>query len=124
MVEASGATAVELMAGSSGAPIGIAFAAAHPERVRRLVIYGGYAAGAASPTGTPSAAPSPCGSRRSPREGLRDGPFLGAATTAMYRDNLLWRPAESVEFAEDPLDLYPGLVASIDCPVPVAARRA
>lgn len=45
VVEASGASSVDLFAGSSGAPVGIAFAAAHPERLKRLVIYGGYASG-------------------------------------------------------------------------------
>lgn len=45
VVEACGAPSVDLIAASSGAPVGIAFAAAHPERVGKLVIYGGYAAG-------------------------------------------------------------------------------
>jgi pimeloyl-ACP methyl ester carboxylesterase/DNA-binding CsgD family transcriptional regulator len=43
---AAGEGPVDLFAGSSGAPIGIAFAAAHPERVRRLLLCGGYASGA------------------------------------------------------------------------------
>lgn len=47
VVEASGEEPVALFAGSSGAPVGIAFAAAHPERVEKLVVYGGYASGAA-----------------------------------------------------------------------------
>lgn len=47
VVEASGAPSVDLFAGSSGAPVGIAFAAGRPERVDGLVIYGGYASGAA-----------------------------------------------------------------------------
>jgi pimeloyl-ACP methyl ester carboxylesterase/DNA-binding CsgD family transcriptional regulator len=47
VVEAVGAGPVDLLAGSSGAPIGVAYAVAHPERVRRLLFYGGYAAGAA-----------------------------------------------------------------------------
>jgi pimeloyl-ACP methyl ester carboxylesterase/DNA-binding CsgD family transcriptional regulator len=47
VVEASGAPAVDLFAASSGAPVGIAFAAAHPEQVERLLVYGGYASGAA-----------------------------------------------------------------------------
>ncbi|HSS34605.1 MAG TPA: alpha/beta fold hydrolase [Solirubrobacterales bacterium] len=45
VVEAAGAGPVDLFAGSSGAPVGVAFAAAHPERVRGLVLYGGYASG-------------------------------------------------------------------------------
>jgi pimeloyl-ACP methyl ester carboxylesterase/DNA-binding CsgD family transcriptional regulator len=45
VVEAAGADPVDLFAGSSGCPIGIAFAAAHPERLRRIVLYGGYASG-------------------------------------------------------------------------------
>lgn len=45
VVEAAGAPSVDLFAASSGAPVGIAFAAAHPERVERLVLYGGYASG-------------------------------------------------------------------------------
>jgi pimeloyl-ACP methyl ester carboxylesterase/DNA-binding CsgD family transcriptional regulator len=46
VVEAAGAPAVDLIAGSSGAPIGLAFAAAHPEQAGKLVVYGGYANGA------------------------------------------------------------------------------
>jgi pimeloyl-ACP methyl ester carboxylesterase/DNA-binding CsgD family transcriptional regulator len=45
VLDAADAGPVDLIAGSSGAPVGLAFAAAHPERVRRLVLYGGYAAG-------------------------------------------------------------------------------
>lgn len=45
VVEAAADGPVDLAAGSSGVPIGIAFAIAHPERVRRLLIYGGYASG-------------------------------------------------------------------------------
>jgi pimeloyl-ACP methyl ester carboxylesterase/DNA-binding CsgD family transcriptional regulator len=47
VVEAADAGPVDLFAGSSGAPIGVAYAVAHPERVRRLSFYGGYASGAA-----------------------------------------------------------------------------
>ena len=47
VVEAVGVGPVDLFAGSSGAPIAVAYAAAHPGRVRRLVFYGGYAAGTA-----------------------------------------------------------------------------
>ena len=46
VVEASGEQSVDLMAASSGAPVGLAFAAAHPELVGQLVVYGGYATGA------------------------------------------------------------------------------
>lgn len=45
VIEAAGAGPVDLFAGSSGAPVGVAYAAAHPERVRRFVLYGGYASG-------------------------------------------------------------------------------
>jgi len=45
VVEAAAGAPVDLSAGSSGAPIGIAYAIAHPARVRRLLIYGGYASG-------------------------------------------------------------------------------
>jgi pimeloyl-ACP methyl ester carboxylesterase/DNA-binding CsgD family transcriptional regulator len=45
VVEAASEGPVDLFAGSSGAPVGIAYAAAHPDRVRGLVLYGGYAAG-------------------------------------------------------------------------------
>lgn len=45
VIEASGAPSVDLFAASSGAPVGISLAAAHPERVGSLVIYGGYASG-------------------------------------------------------------------------------
>lgn len=47
VVAASGSPSVDLFAASSGAPVGIAFAAAHPEQVGKLLIYGGYASGAA-----------------------------------------------------------------------------
>lgn len=46
VLDASAAPTADLVAGSSGAPVGIAFAAANPGRVRRLVVYGGYASGA------------------------------------------------------------------------------
>jgi pimeloyl-ACP methyl ester carboxylesterase/DNA-binding CsgD family transcriptional regulator len=47
VIEAAGAGPVDLFAGSSGAPIGVAYAAANPEAVGVLSIYGGYASGAA-----------------------------------------------------------------------------
>jgi pimeloyl-ACP methyl ester carboxylesterase/DNA-binding CsgD family transcriptional regulator len=47
VVKAAEAGPVDLFAGSSGAPIGVAYAVAHPERVRRLSFYGGYVSGAA-----------------------------------------------------------------------------
>jgi pimeloyl-ACP methyl ester carboxylesterase/DNA-binding CsgD family transcriptional regulator len=46
VAEAAGARPADLLAASSGAPIGVAYAARHPERIRRLVFYGGYASGA------------------------------------------------------------------------------
>jgi pimeloyl-ACP methyl ester carboxylesterase/DNA-binding CsgD family transcriptional regulator len=46
VVEAAAAGPVDVFAGSSGAPVGVAYAGAHPERVRTLVLYGGYASGA------------------------------------------------------------------------------
>jgi pimeloyl-ACP methyl ester carboxylesterase/DNA-binding CsgD family transcriptional regulator len=45
VIEAAAVGPVELFAGSSGAPIGVAYAGAHPELVRRFAIYGGYASG-------------------------------------------------------------------------------
>ncbi len=45
VVEATGADRVDLLAASSGGPVGIAYAARSPERIRRLVLYGTYAAG-------------------------------------------------------------------------------
>jgi pimeloyl-ACP methyl ester carboxylesterase/DNA-binding CsgD family transcriptional regulator len=42
---AADAVPADLLAASSGAPVGVAYAAANPERVRRLVLYGGYASG-------------------------------------------------------------------------------
>jgi pimeloyl-ACP methyl ester carboxylesterase/DNA-binding CsgD family transcriptional regulator len=47
VVEAAGEGPVDLFAGSSGAPIGLAYAATHPDRARGLVVYGGYASGSA-----------------------------------------------------------------------------
>jgi DNA-binding CsgD family transcriptional regulator/pimeloyl-ACP methyl ester carboxylesterase len=45
VVEAAADGPVDLFAGSSGVPIAIAYAVAHPERVGRLLLYGGYATG-------------------------------------------------------------------------------
>ncbi len=45
VVQAAGGGPIDLIGASSGAPVGVAYAAAHPERVRRLVLYGGYASG-------------------------------------------------------------------------------
>jgi pimeloyl-ACP methyl ester carboxylesterase/DNA-binding CsgD family transcriptional regulator len=45
VVAAADAGPVELLAASSGAPIAIAYAAAHPELVEALLLYGGYASG-------------------------------------------------------------------------------
>jgi pimeloyl-ACP methyl ester carboxylesterase/DNA-binding CsgD family transcriptional regulator len=47
VIEAAADGPVDLFAGSSGAPIGIAYAAAAPAQIRVLSIYGGYAAGTA-----------------------------------------------------------------------------
>lgn len=46
VVAAAGPGPVDLLGASLGAPIAAAWAAAHPDRVRRLVLYGGWASGA------------------------------------------------------------------------------
>jgi pimeloyl-ACP methyl ester carboxylesterase/DNA-binding CsgD family transcriptional regulator len=46
VVDATGASRIHLLGASSGCPVACAYAAAHPERVDRLVLYGGYARGA------------------------------------------------------------------------------
>jgi pimeloyl-ACP methyl ester carboxylesterase len=46
VVDAAADGPLDFAAGSSGAPVAVAYAVAHPERVRRLLIYGGYATGA------------------------------------------------------------------------------
>ncbi|HVO53144.1 MAG TPA: alpha/beta fold hydrolase [Solirubrobacterales bacterium] len=45
VMDAYAAAPVDLFAGSSGAPVGVAFAAARPQQVERLLVYGGYASG-------------------------------------------------------------------------------
>src|SRR5262249_31705334 len=45
VVEAAGDGPIDLIAASSGGPVGIAYAVAHPEQVRSLVLYGTYPAG-------------------------------------------------------------------------------
>jgi pimeloyl-ACP methyl ester carboxylesterase/DNA-binding CsgD family transcriptional regulator len=52
VIDAAGADSVDLLAASSGGPVGIAYATANPERVQRLVLYGSYASGSgiADPT--------------------------------------------------------------------------
>jgi len=46
IVDALGADSVEIFAASSGGPVGLAYAAARPQRVERIVAYGTYATGA------------------------------------------------------------------------------
>ena len=46
VVATLGAGPFDLMGTSMGAPVAVAWAAAHPETVRRLVLYGGWARGA------------------------------------------------------------------------------
>jgi pimeloyl-ACP methyl ester carboxylesterase len=53
VVDAAGLDRFDMLGISQGASVAIAYAVRHPERVRRLIIYGGYAAGwrmRASPT--------------------------------------------------------------------------
>lgn len=45
VVDAAGLDEVTLYGLSQGAPVGVAFAARHPERVRRLILHGGYVRG-------------------------------------------------------------------------------
>ncbi len=45
VIEASGAEEVDLFAASAGGPVAVAYAAAHPRRIRRAVLYGSYARG-------------------------------------------------------------------------------
>ena len=45
VVDAAGLERFDLLGMSQGGPVGLAYAARHPERVRRLVIYGSYAVG-------------------------------------------------------------------------------
>jgi pimeloyl-ACP methyl ester carboxylesterase/DNA-binding CsgD family transcriptional regulator len=47
VVDAVGAGSVVVFAGSAGGPIAVRYAAAHPRRVERLVLYGSYLNGAA-----------------------------------------------------------------------------
>ena len=46
LVDALGADRVHLLGASSGCPVAATYAADHPDRVDRLVLYGGYARGA------------------------------------------------------------------------------
>jgi pimeloyl-ACP methyl ester carboxylesterase/DNA-binding CsgD family transcriptional regulator len=46
VIDAAGVSQVTLLAGSSGCPIAVAFAARHPDRVRRLILCGSYLDGA------------------------------------------------------------------------------
>jgi len=45
VVDAAGLDRFDMLAISQGASVAVAYAVRHPERVRRLIIYGGYAAG-------------------------------------------------------------------------------
>jgi pimeloyl-ACP methyl ester carboxylesterase/DNA-binding CsgD family transcriptional regulator len=46
VVEAAAGRPVDIFAGSSGAPIALAYAVTHPESVGQMLVYGGYASGA------------------------------------------------------------------------------
>lgn len=54
VIEAAGEQRVALLGISQGAPIAIAYAVAHPERVSRLVLHGGYARGRLVRSDTPA----------------------------------------------------------------------
>jgi pimeloyl-ACP methyl ester carboxylesterase/DNA-binding CsgD family transcriptional regulator len=46
VVEAAASGPTDIFAGSSGAPVALAYAVTHPESVGRMLLYGGYASGA------------------------------------------------------------------------------
>jgi pimeloyl-ACP methyl ester carboxylesterase/DNA-binding CsgD family transcriptional regulator len=45
VIDAAGVHRVAVFGGSSGGPAGVVYAAGHPERVERLILYGAYATG-------------------------------------------------------------------------------
>lgn len=55
VVDAAGLDRFDLLGLSQGGPVAIAYAARHPERVRRLVLYGTYARGKLQRTSDPEA---------------------------------------------------------------------
>ena len=79
MVDAAGLERFPLLGISQGAPIAVAYAVRHPERVSHLILHGGYARGRASAAATPR------------REELDDAMMqagrarLGHATTPSFR---------------------------------------
>jgi pimeloyl-ACP methyl ester carboxylesterase len=98
VVEASGAEKVHLFAASQASPVAIAFAAMLPEKVERLVIYGGYAVGRTLRPAEPDAMDEQTmlGILRA-GWGKPDSPFIKAFETLYMPDGTLEQLDELIE---------------------------
>ena len=87
VIDACGADKVSLFAASQASPVAIAFAARFPQRIDKLVIYGGYVVGRALRTGDPNAMDEPTilGMLRA-GWGKPDSPFMKAFETLYLPD--------------------------------------
>jgi pimeloyl-ACP methyl ester carboxylesterase len=133
-IEALGVERAALVGNSFGAAVALRVAAVHPGRVASLTLF--------SAPDVPEPEPSPelqviwdavdraeqAGDHEAMVEEIVAGwvrpaalATVGPRIAAMQRANLRGRGAGEVEFAEDPLEVHPGRIAAIECPVLLAA---
>ncbi|MBS1895755.1 MAG: alpha/beta hydrolase [Actinobacteria bacterium] len=123
-----------LVGNSFGGAVALRVAAVHPEKVASLTLI--------SAPAVPEPEPSPellavwdavegaeaAGDVEGPIAAIVAGwvrpaatPAVGPLIAAMHQANLRGRGGEQIEFAEDPLEADPDLLALVDCPAVVAA---
>lgn len=133
-IEELGIEDAELVGNSFGAAVALRVAVVHPERVTSLTLF--------SAPDVPEPEPSPelqaiwdaveraqeAGDQERVVEEIVSGwvrpparATVGPRIAEMQRANLRRRGSGEVEFAEDPLEVHPARVATIDCPVLLAA---
>jgi pimeloyl-ACP methyl ester carboxylesterase/DNA-binding CsgD family transcriptional regulator len=130
LLDALGLERVSLVGGSSGSCTAIAFAAAYPERVERMVLYGSYPDGAQlTPPGVASAISTAVRAHWGLGARLLSDIFLGGASTEeQERFARLQREAATAETAADVLELVYRLdvrdrLALVRAPTIVVHRR-
>jgi pimeloyl-ACP methyl ester carboxylesterase len=133
-IEALGVEQAALVGNSFGASVALRVAAVYPERVASLTLFSG--------PDVPEPEPSPelaaifdaveraeaAGEPERMIEEIVAGwvrprarETVGSRIAEMQRENHRGRGPDNVEFAEDPLEVHPGRVVAIECPVLLAA---